>query len=90
MVYELFAAGLALADWQASIGLAVTLVTFLLMNYGQPVAVASAITTDVIGASFLLTVLGGFIADSYLGAFYTVVLGGVVSTVVRRDIHEAC
>ncbi|CAM6109061.1 unnamed protein product [Calypogeia fissa] len=75
-----FLSGLALSDWQASIGLAVNLATLLIVTYNQPVAEASNTTTNFIGTSFLLTVLGGFIADSYLGAFYTVIMGGIVMT----------
>ncbi|KAJ8444629.1 hypothetical protein Cgig2_023692 [Carnegiea gigantea] len=55
-------------------GIAVNLVTYLIGTMHLPSATSANIVTDFMGTSFLLCLLGRFVADAFL-AFYLIALG---------------
>lgn len=59
------------------------MVPFLVLSYNQPLSASATMVNNILGAGFLLAVLGGFVADTFLGGFYTVVLGGICMISVR-------
>ncbi|CAM6097817.1 unnamed protein product [Calypogeia fissa] len=66
-----------LATFQATLGVPVNLVPYLAGTMHRPISEAATITTNLLGTTYVLSVLGGFIADSYLGAFFTLCAGGI-------------
>ncbi|CAM6127635.1 unnamed protein product [Calypogeia fissa] len=66
-----------LATFQATTGVPANLVPYLAGTMHRPISEAATITTNLLGTTFALSVLGGFIADSYLGAFFTLCAGGI-------------
>ncbi|CAM6102745.1 unnamed protein product [Calypogeia fissa] len=69
-----FAAGNAM-----TLLLILTLVTYFVTYLHQPISKAVTITTNFTGTNYLLSILGGFIADSYLGSFWTILIGALAS-----------
>lgn len=63
-------------------GIAVNLVTYLGGTMHLPSATSANIVTDFMGTSFLLCLLGGFLADSFLGRYRTIAIFSTVQTVV--------
>uniref|UniRef100_A0A2N9I930 Major facilitator superfamily (MFS) profile domain-containing protein n=1 Tax=Fagus sylvatica TaxID=28930 RepID=A0A2N9I930_FAGSY len=59
-------------------GIAVNLVTYLVGTMHLPSSTSANIVTDFMCASFLLCLLGGFLADSFLGRFYTIAIFAVI------------
>lgn len=69
-------------------GIAVNLVTYLVGTMHLPSATSANIVTDFMGTSFLLCLLGGFLADTFLGRHKTIAIFATVQTLVcsRRSI----
>ncbi|KAG1335561.1 protein NRT1/ PTR FAMILY 6.2 [Cocos nucifera] len=59
-------------------GIAVNLVTYLGGTMHLPSAESANVVTDFMGTSFLLCLLGGFLADSFLGRYLTIAIFAVV------------
>ncbi|XP_076919186.1 protein NRT1/ PTR FAMILY 6.2-like [Bidens hawaiensis] len=55
-------------------GIAVNLVTYLGGTLHLPSSTSANVVTDFLGTSFLLCLLGGFLADTFLGRFKTIVI----------------
>lgn len=70
-------------------GIAVNLVTYLGDAMHLPSAESANIVTDFMGTSFLLCLLGGFLADSFLGRYRTIVIFALIQTLVsiERNLH---
>lgn len=64
-------------------GIAVNLVTYLGGILHIPSAASANIVTDFMGTSFLLCLLGGFLADSFLGRYKTIAIFASIQTLVR-------
>lgn len=64
-------------------GIAVNLVTYLTGTMHLPSATSANIVTDFMGTSFLLCLLGGFLADSFLGRFRTIAIFATVQNLVQ-------
>lgn len=74
-------------------GIAVNLVTYLGGVMHLPSAASANIVTDFMGTCFLLCLLGGFLADSFLGRYYTILISALIQTLVyvhqtKNSIHE--
>lgn len=67
------------ADFQAAIGVPINLVPYLAGTMHQPLSEAANTTTNFLGTSYLIAVFGGFLADSYIGAFFTICAGGTLA-----------
>lgn len=63
-------------------GIAVNLVTYLVGTMHVPSAESANIVTDFMGTSFMLCLLGGFLADSFLGRFHTIAIFAVIQALV--------
>ncbi|KAF5482158.1 hypothetical protein F2P56_002748, partial [Juglans regia] len=58
----------------STMGIAVNLVTYLIGTMHLPSSTSANIVTDFLGTSFLLCLLGGFLADSFLGRYKTIAI----------------
>lgn len=65
----------------STMGIAVNLVTYLTGTMHLPSSTSANIVTDFMGTSFLLCLLGGFLADTFLGRYKTIAIFAVVQIV---------
>ncbi|KAM7265268.1 hypothetical protein ACFE04_002951 [Oxalis oulophora] len=70
--------GIELCERLSTMGIAVNLVTYLIGTMHLPSSTSANIVTDFMGTSFLLCLLGGFLADSFLGRFKTIAISAIV------------
>lgn len=63
-------------------GIAVNLVTYLTGTLHLASATSANIVTDFMGTSFLLCLLGGFLADSFLGRYKTIAIFAAIQALV--------
>ena len=70
--------GVELFERLSTMGIAVNLVTYLVGTMHLPSSTSANIATDFMGTSFLLCLLGGFLADSFLGRYYTIAIFAVI------------
>ncbi|KAJ0799236.1 putative ABC-type nitrate transporter [Helianthus annuus] len=63
-------------------GIAVNLVTYLGGTMHLPSSTSANVVTDFLGTSFLLCLLGGFLADTFLGRFKTIVIFASIQALV--------
>ncbi|XP_058074474.1 protein NRT1/ PTR FAMILY 6.2 [Magnolia sinica] len=66
----------------STMGIAVNLVTYLRGTMHIPSAASANIVTDFMGTSFLLCLLGGFLADSFMGRYTTIAIFAVVQALI--------
>ncbi|KAK2966306.1 hypothetical protein RJ640_018117 [Escallonia rubra] len=66
--------GIEICERLSTMGIAVNLVTYLGGTMHLPSAASANIVTDFMGTSFLLCLLGGFLADSFLGRYRTIAI----------------
>ncbi|CAL9092205.1 unnamed protein product [Musa acuminata var. zebrina] len=62
----------------STLGIGVNLVTYLSGTMHLPSAESANVVSDFMGTSFLLCLLGGFLADAYLGRYVTVAIFSAV------------
>lgn len=74
--------GIEICERLSTMGIAVNLVTYLGGTMHLPSATAANIVTDFVGTSFLLCLLGGFLADSFLGRYNTIAVFASIQTLV--------
>ncbi|XP_010925226.2 protein NRT1/ PTR FAMILY 6.2 [Elaeis guineensis] len=67
-----------IAERLSTMGIAVNLVTYLGGTLHLPSAESANVVSDFMGTSFLLCLLGGFLADSFLGRYLTIVIFAVI------------
>ncbi|KAK9101980.1 hypothetical protein Sjap_019234 [Stephania japonica] len=70
--------GIEICERLSTMGIAVNLVTYLGGTMHLPSSSSANIVTDFMGTSFLLCLLGGFIADSFLGRYKTIAISAVL------------
>ena len=70
------------AERLAFFAIAVNMVQYLVFQMNQSVPQAATHVTNWIGAAYVLTILGAFLADAYLGRFTTIIFFSSVYTVV--------
>ncbi|GKV03279.1 hypothetical protein SLEP1_g15611 [Rubroshorea leprosula] len=66
--------GTEICERLSTMGIAVNLVTYLCGTMHLSSATSANIITDFLGTSFLLCLLGGFLADSFLGRYRTIAI----------------
>ncbi|KAK4419901.1 protein NRT1/ PTR FAMILY 6.2 [Sesamum alatum] len=72
--------GVEFCERLSTMGIAVNLVTYLIGTMHLPSATSANIVTDFMGTCLLLSFLGGFLADSFLGRYTTVAIFASVQT----------
>ncbi|GER37064.1 major facilitator superfamily protein [Striga asiatica] len=70
--------GIEIVERLSTMGIAVNLVTYLGGVMHLPSSTSANIVTDFMGTCFLLCMLGGFIADSFLGRYKTIAIFSTV------------
>lgn len=68
-----------------SLGIAFNLNSYLSGPMHIPNKLASQYTTFYWGTSFMTSLIGGFISDTYLGRFWTSVLAAVIELLVKSN-----
>ena len=61
------------------------LITFVFGELHFPLSQAANVVTNFVGTVFILSPLGGFLSDSYLGCFWTILTFGFVELSVRSQ-----
>ncbi|GLT54373.1 hypothetical protein SLA2020_275760 [Shorea laevis] len=69
------------AERLAFFAIAVNMVGYLVAEMQQSLPAAATHVTDWIGAAYVLTILGAFLADAYLGRFKTIIIFSCVYAV---------
>ncbi|GMJ07483.1 NRT1/ PTR family 6.2 [Hibiscus trionum] len=72
--------GIEICERLSTMGIAVNLVTYLTGTMHLPSSTSANVVTDFMGTSFLLCLLGGFLADSFLGRYMTIAIFSLVQT----------
>lgn len=54
------------------------LITYVTSEMHFPLSKAANLVTNFVGTIFLLALLGGYLSDSYLGSFWTMLIFGFV------------
>jgi dipeptide/tripeptide permease len=80
--------GTELAERVCVVGISMNLVTYLTGEMHLSSAKSANIVTNFIGTVFLLSLLGGFLSDSYLGSFWTMLIFGFVELSVSPPITQ--
>lgn len=70
--------GIEICERLSTMGIAVNLVTYLSGVMHLPSSTSANVVTDFMGTCFLLCLLGGFLADSFLGRYRTIAIFTVV------------
>lgn len=66
----------------AFFAIAVNMVAYLVFEMHESLTDAATHVTDWIGAAYVLTLLGAFVADAYLGRFRTILVFSAIYAVV--------
>lgn len=82
MQFGMWDAVMEFAETMAFIGLQIDLVLYLMDKLNFANTKAATTVTNFAGTAFICPLIGGFIADAYLGRFLTVVMFGLVELVV--------
>ncbi|GMI95144.1 NRT1/ PTR family 6.2 [Hibiscus trionum] len=72
--------GIEVSERLSTMGIAVNLVTYLVGVMHLPSSTSANVVTDFMGTSFLLCLLGGFLADSFLGRYKTIAVFSIIQT----------
>jgi hypothetical protein len=78
--------GVELFERMTTLGIAVNLVPYMTGTMHLGNAAAANTVTNFIGASFMLCLLGGFVADTYLGRYLTI----AIFTAVQATVRSGC
>lgn len=78
-------AATAMFEMIVNLGIAFNLNSYLSGPMHIPIKRASQYTTTYWGTSFMTSLIGGFISDTYLGRFWTSVLAAVIELLVKSN-----
>ncbi|KAK3038258.1 hypothetical protein RJ639_030867, partial [Escallonia herrerae] len=78
MPAALFVLGLQAFEMMAIAAVGNNLITYVFVEMHFPLSKSANIVTNFVGTVFLLSLLGGFLSDSYLGSFATMFIFGLV------------
>ncbi|GFZ09699.1 major facilitator superfamily protein [Actinidia rufa] len=78
MTAAAFVLGLQAFEMMAIAAVGNNLITYVFNDMHFPLSKSANIVTNFIGTVFLLSLLGGFLSDSYLGSFCTMLIFGFV------------
>lgn len=80
--------GLQAFEMMAIAAVGNNLITYVFNDMHFPLSKSANIVTNFIGTVFLLSLLGGFLSDSYLGSFCTMLIFGFVELSVSLSIFD--
>lgn len=66
------------------------LITYVFNDMHFPLSRSANIVTNFIGTIFLLSLFGGFLSDSYLGSFWTMLIFGFIELSVSISVLYIC
>jgi hypothetical protein len=75
----------AMFEMIVNLGIAFNLNSYLSGPMHIPIKLASQYTTSYWGTSFITSLIGGFISDTYIGRFWTSVLAAVIELLVKSN-----
>ncbi|OMO51493.1 Proton-dependent oligopeptide transporter family [Corchorus capsularis] len=78
MTAAVFVLGLQAFEMMAIAAVGNNLITYVFNEMHFPLSKSANIVTNFIGTVFLLSLVGGFLADSYLGSYWTMLIFGFV------------
>lgn len=78
MPAALFVLGLQAFEMMAVAAVGNNLITYVFNDMHFPLSKAANTVTNFVGTVFLLSLVGGFLSDSYLGSFWTMLIFGFV------------
>ena len=78
VIFVVVNAGLQAFEMMAIAAVGNNLITYVFNDMHYPLSKAANIVTNFVGTVFLLSLLGGFLSDSYLGSFATMLIFGFV------------
>lgn len=87
MFVSLINAGLQAFEMMAIAAVGNNLITYVFNDMHYPLSKAANIVTNFVGTVFLLSLLGGFLSDSYLGSFATMLIFGFIELSVSLSIN---
>ncbi|MBA0693743.1 hypothetical protein Goari_004094 [Gossypium aridum] len=76
----IYISGIEICERLSTMGIAVNLVTYLGGTLHLPSSTSANVVTDFMGTSFLLCLLGGFLADTFLGRYKTIAIFSIIQT----------
>ncbi|KAL0330617.1 UNVERIFIED_CONTAM: protein NRT1/ PTR FAMILY 6.2 [Sesamum angustifolium] len=82
--------GVEFCERLSTMGIVVNLVTYLIGTMHLPSATSANIVTDFMGTCLLLSLLGGFLADSFLGRYRTIAIFESVQTLFKPGHRHVC
>lgn len=85
--------GLQAFEMMAIAGVGNNLITYVFNEMHFPLSKSANTVTNFVGTVFLLSLFGGFLSDSYLGSFWTMLIFGFVELSVSQLfilINVAC
>ena len=80
--------GLQAFEMMAIAAVGNNLITYVFNDMHFPLSKSANIVTNFIGTVFLLSLLGGFLSDSYLGSFWTMLIFGFVELSVSISTSD--
>ncbi|RVW20017.1 Protein NRT1/ PTR family 4.4 [Vitis vinifera] len=87
MTAAIFVLSLQAFEMMAIAAVGNNLITYVFNDMHFPLSKSANIVTNFIGTVFLLSLLGGFLSDSYLGSFWTMLIFGFVELSVTEATH---
>ncbi|MCO5593720.1 hypothetical protein L7F22_047737 [Adiantum nelumboides] len=70
--------GVEICERLATLGIGINLVLYLRNRMHLPIPTSANAVTNFFGASFITCLLGGFVADTYLGRYRTIIVGASI------------
>ncbi|KAK2645973.1 hypothetical protein Ddye_021168 [Dipteronia dyeriana] len=71
--------GIEVCERMATMGIVVNIVTYVVGTMHLPSATASNVATNFGGSSYLFCLLGGILADTFFGRYWTIVIFAIVN-----------
>jgi dipeptide/tripeptide permease len=78
--------GIEICERLSTMAVVVNLVTYLVGTMHLPSATASHIVSTAGGTAYLLCLLGGIVADSFLGRYWTIAICAAIHAMVSTNI----
>ena len=72
----------------SSFGLLANMILYLILEYNMDSATGAIVLFQWSAISNLITIIGAFLSDSYLGRFRVIAYGSISSLLVRKSIFS--